>query len=222
MKTLKIIALAITVLLDGQVFAQNKGYNRIDVSYVKTWTTQSEESLYYDRNGVGLDYMHGFKLSKKHPLYFEIGGRLILAYDNSVIDHFDPDLSLSFIHKYHSKFLSLGAPINLCYKININKNLCIIPQIGLYSRGFLMARTEQKSTKYKKGEFSEQEVVDYNMKRYIKNGKRLIKRFHSGWNIGASIQYKKFILGSNIGTGLIKTRGNYTMCEFTVSAGFVL
>lgn len=85
-----------------------------------------------------------------------------------------------------------------------------------------MARTEQKSIKYKKGEFSEQEVVDYNMKRYIKNGKRLIKRFHSGWNIGTSIQYKKFILGSNIGTGLIKTRENYTMCEFTVSAGFVL
>lgn len=42
MKTLKIIVLAITVLLAGQAFAQNKGYNRIDVSYVKVWTGQSE------------------------------------------------------------------------------------------------------------------------------------------------------------------------------------
>lgn len=222
MKTLKIIVLAITVLLAGQAFAQNKGYNRIDVSYVKVWTGQSEENIIYDRNGVGFDYMHGISLSKKIPLFLEVGGIFILSYDKSEIDKFDKTALVSYITKFNSRFLTLGIPINLCYNLRINNKLEIIPFFGLYARAHIFAKTEIRVHKYSYGNFHSQDIREYDLLKSIDKNEKYIKLFNAGWTIGANVRYKPFIFGVNFGTGFIKTRENYTMCEFTVSAGFVL
>ena len=220
MKTLKIIVLAITVILAGKAFAQNKGYNRIDVSYVKTWTTQSKENIIYDRNGVGFDYMHGISLSKKIPLFLEIGGRFILSYDKSEIDKFDKTASFSYITKFNSRFLTLGIPINLGYNFRINNKLEIMPFFGLYARAHIFAKTEIRAHKYSYENFHSQEIREYDLLKSVDKNEKYIKLFNAGCTIGTNVRYKHFIFGVNFGTGFIKTRENYNMCEFAATLGY--
>lgn len=56
-------------------------YDRVSVSYVNTKLANDAKGADdISLNGVGLDYIHGFSLSKSFPLYLETGVKATLSF----------------------------------------------------------------------------------------------------------------------------------------------
>lgn len=249
MKAIKILMMAGALAVATPAFAQfsnaSAGSNRSNggSTMVKDCTPYDRISLYYENgkvspdykgaddystNGVSIDYIHGFSLSKSLPLFLETG----LGASFGVWSDSDGNDELEIKQKVTR--INMSIPVNVAYKFNINNDFSIQPYLGLNLKFNLMAKN---STKLEFDDSEIQDAVDdldddefeetfgfprsFSMfdKDYTgKDGQW--KRFQLGWHIGVGVNYKAFYLGLSYGTDFMTIAKKVNTSTFKVGVGY--
>ena len=122
-------------LVRSRTFAEKKktGYNIVSVGYDAMFLNQ----VYGTLNGVNLQYLHGFRVTKKIPLFIEIGAEF--SYNTKEHKYYNEYGERYTNYKARRNIISGRIPLNVSYKFNIVKNFSIQPYTGLNFRinGFL-------------------------------------------------------------------------------------
>ena len=80
MKNLKAFLIAGSLVVASSAMAED--YNRVGISYDNNhygfnkefYGNDKEDNPSFSTNGFGLNYIHGFGLSKSLPMFLEVGG----------------------------------------------------------------------------------------------------------------------------------------------------
>lgn len=114
-------------LVRSRTFAEKKktGYNIVSVGYDAMFLDQGYGTL----NGANLQYLHGFRVTKKVPLFIEIGAEI--SYNTKTYKY--QRYGYGNIYKNLKSKLSIVSgriPVNISYRFNIVKNFSIQPYTG--------------------------------------------------------------------------------------------
>lgn len=206
-------------------------YDRISLSY-DYW--KSSKEMFYDdadaTNGIAIDYIHGFSVSKTLPLFIETGVGANFGFWGDTDDERYSDADV----KYRFSQISLAVPVNVAYKFNINNDFSIQPYLGLNLKFNLYANM---STKIDCDDSDDQEDIDdlsdeqfrmafgtpRDMNMFDKDdmGKDgQWKRFQLGWHIGVGVNYKALYVGLSYGTDFMEICKKHSTSNFKVGVGF--
>ena len=152
-------------------------YNRIYVGYhPTTWDFDGEE---IDASGFALGWTGGYSISKKAPLYLEVG--LNFKYNSKTEKH-----DYGYV-KEEFKAMCLSLPVSISYKYNIPNvdGLSIAPYAGLHLNGNIIGEDKvtggYESCKY--NFFDDDDFEDP------------ANRIQFGYQIGVGVNYKALYLG---------------------------
>lgn len=189
-------------------------YNRISLSYDNThWGANDKAEGYFmgedgmSLNGFGLEYIHGFSLSKKLPMFIETG--LKIQFGAGSVSEYDEKEEYEVILK--AQQFSFCVPVNYTYKFNIGNKLSIAPYLGLNFRIHAMTRMKYdvKFDDEEEQDWFDEEYEDdlkwfsvYDKDKMGKDGRW--NRFQMGWQIGVGLNVKSFYVGLQYGTDFIK------------------
>lgn len=216
MKAFKALVLAGALAVTGSSMAQD--YNRVAISYDNTRYSAGgdEKELGFGpddtksiaTNGFGLNYIHGFSLSKSLPMFLEVGGNINFNfYGDSEREKGD-----DFDYRYQFQNINLQVPVNFTWRFNIVEDFTIAPYVGINFKLNLMQRgrawydftpeddEEQKfldESKKWTNFMSDKEDGGMYSKDYTWN------MFQMGWHIGVNFQYTNWVLGVQYGTDFI-------------------
>ncbi len=162
-------------------------YNRISLSYRNVYFGGDYGGIGY--NGGSFDYIHGFSVSAKIPLYVQTGASLAFT---------TKDIGSGSYGAYGT----LDIPISCAYRFAIpNTNLILQPSLGLNFKGNIIG-TDDVAT-------DTQTWFDkYNY-----------RRFQLGWNLAVGLSYKKLYLGLGYGTDFINIAKKVSTGTFQASIG---
>lgn len=172
-------------LVRSRTFAEKEktGFNRISVGYDAMFLDHDFSTL----NGVNLQYIHGFRVSKL-PLFIEFGVDASYNAINSAVDfsYYDDTSSTTWIDRQNS--LSIRIPLNISYKINLGEKFSIQPYTGL----------NFKINPLFKYHYSKEELRNENLlTRFYERSNN--KMFQIGWQIGLGFNISKLYLGVQYG-----------------------
>lgn len=211
MKIYKVIALAGVMAVAGSASAQD--YNRVAISYDNTHYGYNKDAKERDEvdpsfatNGFGLNYIHGFSLSKNLPMFLEVGGNINFNFyskTDKVVMFDDP-------YEFKSQFqnINLQIPVNFVWRFNVVEDFTIAPYVGVnfkfnfvskqraYAEGDWEDKAEEDEAKKWTNLFSDSKE-DMGSKDYTWN------RFQMGWHVGVNFQYTQWNLGVQYGTDFI-------------------
>lgn len=166
-------------------------YNRTSISYNHTNLKSKPENETLSLNGFGLEYIHGFSLSKSTPLYLEAGLKAIFSFgkETGAIEGSSAKVDLKY------SFLSFEVPVNLTYIFNLSPEVSIAPYAGINFKLHALGKVKAE----KLGESADLNLFDKDeMGGYPWN------RFQMGWQAGVGAYYSDFYLGIGYGTDFIK------------------
>ena len=181
--------------------ANAEGYNRIGLSYNNTsyrfsgYKGASDHN--FSVNGFGIDYAHGFGLSRSLPMFIEVGGNVNFNFGNMFEDKNGSDYEIDRIQD-----INLQVPVNYVYRFDISDYFSIAPYAGVNFKLHLMTRTRYEE-KYQ----GEKETEEWNSlyDKDFMGEEGTWNRFQMGWQIGVNFQYSAFSLGVQYGTDFIPT-----------------
>lgn len=250
MKAIKILMIAGALAVAAPAFAQfsnastgarsNGGssmvkdctpYDRISLSY-DYW--KSSKEMFYDdadaTNGLAIDYIHGFSISKTLPMFIETGLGASFGFWGDTNDESYSDADV----KYRFSQISLAVPVNFAYKFNINNDFSIQPYIGLNFKFNVYANLKTKfdcddndlqdeiddmSDKEFESAFGVPRDMSMFDKDYVgKDGQW--KRFQLGWHIGVGVNFKALYVGLSYGTDFMAICKKHNTSNFKVGVGF--
>lgn len=230
MKTLGKSCILFICLLASTVttFAQNKDYNRVDFVYSHDFTSHHKEWVLDDHpsadlDGVALQYIHGFHLFSKIPLYVEVGGRI--GYNWGTIHMNDVGAQFGLPDPYRldlkaTPYLwNLYVPVNIGYRFSFGEHFKIMPYAGLFARYNFYGRN---TTRYKVSDGTNV-IVDEKQKKNLfgeDNANSGIRRFQIGLNLGANFEYDHVVLGASWGMGFLKHVDHYSYYNVCVNVGY--
>lgn len=147
-------------------------YNRIYVGYQPTtWNFDDGDDI--DASGIGFGWTGGYSVSKKMPLYLEVG--LNLKYN------WNSEKEYGVEEKFSA--LDLSVPVSLSYKYDIPgaDGLSIAPYAGLHLTGNILGKYELGGEDLDL--FDDDDVED------------TAKRIQFGYQVGVGVNYKALHLG---------------------------
>lgn len=207
---------------NGKIKRQTKersDFNRLSLGYDLMYLDQEFGSL----KGINLQYMHGFRIAKV-PLFVEFGVGVSYNLDNYI--QYVSETNFYYINKPSEDFsnrreykellnsLSVRIPINLSYRIKLNKNFSIQPYTGI---NFKINPIFDYNTSTYKTDFYKSYVTNSTLGEKEEHtwysGKNNI--FQVGWQIGLGINISKLYLGIQYGLDF-KSRAkiNYEYAEY--------
>ncbi|MDE6628254.1 MAG: porin family protein [Muribaculaceae bacterium] len=151
----------------------------------------------FGTNGIGFNFIKGYNVSRKLPLYIEWG--LNMSYGQSS----DSEVQGKAKVTEKNRFLSFGLPVNLAYRHGITDKLFVKPYLGINFR--VTALGDNRIDAEYDGEtmtgngYGEWESVFDSEEGYESHW----NRFQMGWQIGASIEYSALYFGLQYGTDFI-------------------
>ncbi len=186
-------------------------YNRIYFSYNPTkikWAEhQSDwEELIPFKSGFTLGYLAGINLTKKAPLFMEMGANLQYSMGKVVEEDFDGYDGLDYTTKVW--MLSMNVPLNLAFKLSFADNKAsVTPYVGLNFRvNYVGDLTEM--AEYDGDEEKESiSLFDDDLEE------QAFKPFQVGINAGVGFSYKTLYLGVGYTTDFMKI-ANYEDGEY--------
>lgn len=179
----------------------NASYNRIGVSYNNTGLMLNDdakddwEMKNFSLNGVGIDYIHGFSLSKAYPMFLEVGANVNFNFASPKLYEED-----DYVEKMKMQDINMQVPVNFVYRFNVGDDFSIAPYVGLNFKLHLM--TQGKFVAEEDGEKEESEWLNYFSKDDVGEDDTW-NRFQMGWHVGVGFQYSKVFLGLQYGTDFI-------------------
>ncbi len=213
-------------------------YDRISLSYqydmMKLDVKDADDQ---NLNGVAIDYIHGFSVSKTLPIFIETGiGFNVGFWGDSDNDYkmTTPSGTCDAELKNNLTTLSVSIPVNVAYKFNINNDFSIHPYLGLNLKFNALAQNKYKfdcedsDIQDDVDDLSDKEFEDsfgvprsYSMfdKDYTgKDGQW--KRFQLGWHIGVGVNYKAFYVGLSYGTDFMELAKKLNTSTFKIGVGY--
>lgn len=179
-------------------------YNLIGVSYDNThlggknYGYSDEESL--SLNGLGLEYIHGFGLSRSLPMYFETGLKWDMGFGAWEPNDYE---------KNSYKMMRVNVPVSYAWRFNFGNDFTLTPYAGLDFRFNVLAKSkfEMEGNEYDWINLFDKEKVGEN---------NTWNRFQFGWHVGVRAEYSHVFLGFSYGTDFIKA---YSYKKSQVSTG---
>ena len=169
-------------LVRSRTFAEKKktGYNIVSVGYDAMFLDQGYGTL----NGVNLQYLHGFRVTKKVPLFLEIGADISYNTKSYKSQYQHEYGGPYYTSKFRRNIISGRIPLNVSYKFNIVKNFHIQPYTGL----------------------------NFRINGFVGNGQFYGNNtFQGGWQIGLGFNVSKLYLGLQYGLDFLPIGTDYTI-----------
>ena len=203
-------------------------YNNIGVSHDKiTDSDYKEMGLSETMNGVTLGVNQAFNIVPSIPLYLEagLGVQFALYSDNYSNyygqDYYGQDYDLKYDYKGH--ILSAKVPLNILYRYSIpNTSIAIEPLLGIDLRINILGKLKENRTLYVDGVKEKAQDSEINPFKKDDMNNEPLKRFQTGWHIGANVAFNKVFLGLQYGSDFSKIHDdvyNPKLRTFTVSLG---
>ncbi len=196
MNTKQFLATVLTILIcavsnsaeaQTEINSHPNCYNRISLSYRNVYFGSEYGGAGY--NGGSFDYIHGFGLSSKIPLYIQTGASLAFT---------TKDLGSGS----YGGYATLDIPIGCAYRFVIPKtDLILLPSLGLDFKGNIIGTDD----------------VATDTQRWF--DKYNYKRFQLGWYLSVGMSYKKLYFGLGYGTDFIQIAKKVTTGTFQLSVG---
>lgn len=243
MKTIKSLALACALTFSGTAFAQfantggsssasgdYTGYNRIGISYNNTHLGHNKyaggKNSNISLNGVGLDYIHGFSLTDRLPLFLETGVNLNFNFgskdavstnfgdyedfDEEDWGDFMDDVEDGDIPTTKTKYqnINMQIPVNLVYRFNINENFSIAPYFGLNFKVHFTSKYKTELPSYdEEGDYGYEGYAydygyddEYDYGTDDNDGSKWISNFDKK-QVGKNNTWNRFQMGWHVGVG---------------------
>ena len=212
MKKLYVLALAIIASIGaanaqraaeydlGTRQADYKSYNRIGLSYNNVGynlNSEAKDDLEIDGfslNGFGIDYIHGFSLTRSLPMFLELGANVNFNFGTPLSEEED-----RYTYKMKMQNINLQVPVNYVYRFNVADSFSIAPYVGLNFK--LNLTTRGKESMEYEGEKEEDDWYSFYDKEEM-DGEPW-NRFQMGWHIGVGFRYSNLYLGLQYGTDFI-------------------
>lgn len=183
------------------VVNEYNNYNRISIglSALKIKDSDKEEVFVYDREsigmkGLGINYLHGFSLTDRFPLYVEVGGRLTFnRYKDSDEEYYNEDNY--YKEEAKTNILGLSIPVNATYKYTFSNGLYLAPFVGIHFRVNLLGKLKLKESLVRNGRVQGDDDDNYNLFKDGEVDEESCKRFQFGGQMGINLGYKAWNLG---------------------------
>lgn len=183
-------------------------YNRVGISYNNSSYSYNDgllSGMNFSTNGVGLNYIHGFKVSRTLPMYVEAGLNANFNFSTKNVGGFIGEDYEDFeILEMKQKFqnINIQIPVNFTYHFNI-KDFVVAPYLGLNFRLNAIERMKYLPD----GNMDEDDDMDTDWINLLSKddmeGDTTWNVFQMGWHIGVGAEYKKIYLGLQYGTDFI-------------------
>lgn len=202
MKNLKLLLIAGTLVVAGSAMAQD--YNRVGLSYNNDhygynknfYGNNKDRDPSFNSNGVGLNYVHGFRLKRSLPMYIEVGGDINFGFKSeSKTEHLN---TIKVTAKYQFQNINLTVPVNFAWKFNVGKDFYITPYIGINGK-FNFVTRERKGVINGKIIWADWiNILKEDKDNGIRKGDTW-RVFQMGGQIGATFGWKHVSLGLQYG-----------------------
>lgn len=218
-----------TKSVGSSVVADTDSYNRFSLSYDNTSLSANKHLKKYfngeDKmgiNGFGLEYTHGFSVSRTLPMFVEAGIKFNMGF-GSVSDG-DEYNGYKYDEIMKVQDFSFIVPINYTYRIPIGEGMNIAPYIGINLKLHAMSRMKF-DMKFEDDDLQEEWDDEYEDESKWKNvfdkddmGNKdyTWNRFQMGWQVGVGFSVKKFYIGLQYGTDFIHA---FNYKKETISSG---
>lgn len=199
---------------------ESEGWKGLRFSYDRTKARVDIDGAYdYKFNGASVGYVHAFRLTKKVPLFMELAGSINFAKYKDT-EELSIDMSSYGYSDISSEVvgtitqLGLKIPLNIVYCYKVNDKVSIKPYTGFYVRVNIVAKEKAKVETTIPREFMYDIITSlgsaawsefYSSLNFDEEvncfdadevGKENVwNRAQVGWQIGASLDYKKFNIG---------------------------
>lgn len=256
MKNLKAIAIACAMTVSCTAFAQfgsagnsvngsYAGYNRLGISYDNSHFGYNKDAGGSDNNvntnGFGIDYIHGFSLTQKAPVFLEVGINANFNFGSKSFDeekeYITDEYWMSGKETQKTQWINLQVPVNVVYRFNINDDFSIAPYLGLNFKLNLVGKvkwdyevdTNVPSDLLNMAGISESDLNEEGKWESLFSKDDMGEdgtwnRFQMGWHIGVGFQYKPFYLGVQYGTDFIPAfkykSAKVNSADFKLSLGY--
>ena len=207
MKNLKSLLVAGALLVAGSAMAED--YNRVGISYDNNhygfnkeyYGNDKEQNPSFSTNGLGLNYVHGFGLSKTLPMFLEVGGNINFGFYNNKEAMLEDGYKFEYKEQFQN--INLTIPVSFAWKFGISDNFYITPYTGInFKLNFL--------SKMREGATADGKTVWTDWVNMLKEDKEngvekeaVWNVFQMGWHIGATFGWKQFSLGLQYGVDFI-------------------
>lgn len=171
------------------------GYNPTKISW-SDYQDECEEEIPF-KSGFTLGYLGGINLTKKAPLFVEMGFNLQYSMGKEVEEDFDGYEGLDYTTKVW--MLSMNIPINLAFKLSFADNKAsVTPYVGLNFRANFAGDLSYI------GEYDGDEEKESISLFDDKLEDMAFKPFQVGINAGVGFSYKALYLGVGYTTDFMK------------------
>lgn len=201
MKKIFLSAVMTALFVCGTQTVKAEDYNRLGVSYeLENWNVKHGDNIAL--NGVGVNYIHGFGLSKNVPVYIETGVKLMAGFGQLKEDG----------EKYDYSTMNVSVPANVAYKFSFaDGNMALTPYFGVNFKFNVLAK--EKSDGY-----------TFNLLKDIDDDGADASIFQAGWHIGLGYNFRSAYIGVEFGTDFnnFVSVGDYKISSnnFNVTLGY--
>ncbi|MBD5303431.1 MAG: hypothetical protein HDS18_01590 [Bacteroides sp.] len=221
MKNLKAFLIAGSLVVASSAMAED--YNRVGISYDNNhygfnkefYGNDKEENPSCSTNGFGLNYTHGFGLSKTLPMFLEVGGSVNFGFYNdngTILDYGD-----KIEYKEQFQNINLTVPVSFAWKFGITDNFYITPYTGINFKLNFLTQERVGATNDGKTVWSDwvNMLKEEKDKEYGLDKDEVWNVFQMGWHIGATFGWKQFSLGLQYGIDFIPAYSHtYSLAGF--------
>lgn len=250
MNLIRKAAIMVAIALTTPAFAQSDNYQEIDSSnkwcrlynrigtgyaFTRFSSDKENEVLIVDGknqiflHGFDIEYIHGFSLSKKIPMFIETGLKLDFGFATQVIDGNRISASTK-VTGIRMQNIYMAIPVNFAYKIGIGNNVALTPFVGVDLKMNLMTRRKiarvpdiimgPNGIPVPDGKIVEDWESLYNRDGSYMFGDKY--HYQVGWHVGVGVDIWRIYLGINYGTDFTKAFKNVNCSNFAASVGFYL
>ena len=188
--------------------ADTNPYNRFSLSYDNTNLSANKKAEGYfigeddmSLNGFGIEYTHGFSVSKTLPMFIEAGIKVQMGFGSVDGDSkYDAeDMTMK------QQQLSFSIPVNYTYRFNVGDQMNIAPYLGLNFKLHAMSRIKVEMDSDYEDYYDDDESEWFSVfdKDDMGDKDATWNRFQMGWQIGVGFSYKAFYIGLQYGTDFI-------------------
>lgn len=186
-----------TLLTCGVTTMKADSYNRAGVSYeLETWVPKHGDNL--GLNGFGVNYIHGFGVSNKLPIFIETGIKMMAGFGEYEENGYYGEGKFST--------MNFSVPVNAAYKYSFsNGEMAVTPYLGLNFKLNVLAKVKShgQATNLLKDSWG-------------------ASVFQAGWHVGVGYNYRMFYIGLEFGTDFNKfaKRININSNNFSLGIGY--
>lgn len=177
-----------------------KNYNRISLglSSLKLKDSDNEEVLVYEKGSIGMkgldiNYLHGFSMTDRFPLYLEVGGRLTVNHYKESENDYD-DENNYYEAEAKTNIMALSIPVNATYKHTFSNGIYIAPFVGLHLRFNMLGKLKLKEKSVSRGHIEFDDDDSYNLFKDGEVDEEDCKRVQFGGQFGVNFGYKAWNL----------------------------